>query len=211
MKNEKYYLGLDIGTDSVGYAATEVSPLYKLLKYDGQPIWGVELFDSAKTKAERRSFRTSRRRLDRRQQRVRLLQEIFADEIAKVDSCFFTRIKESALLRVDSKEPYCLFNDSNFSDKQYHKKYPTIHHLIVDLMTSSKVHDVRLVYIACAWLVAHRGHFLYDLSLDSEIKPNFEDVYKPLIAYFESLFENTSYPVLRNELRFTVDEDLCCF
>ncbi len=24
------------------------------------------------------------------------------------------------------------------------------------------------------------------------------------------MFENTSYPVLRNELRFTVDEDLCC-
>ena len=187
MEMKNYFLGLDVGTDSVGYAATDISPQYKLLKYKGQPMWGVELFDPANTKAERRSFRTARRRLDRRQQRIRLLQEIFAKEIAKVDPKFYIRLKESALLRSDSEEPFCLFNDPTFTDKQYHKKYPTIHHLIVDLMTSCDAHDVRLIYIATAWLIAHRGHFLYDLSLETDIKPNFEAVYKPLIDYFEAL------------------------
>ena len=125
MEMRKYYLGLDIGTDSVGYAATNISSSYKLLEYNGQPMWGVELFDSTNTKAERRSYRTARRRLDRRQQRIQLLQEIFANEIAKVDSKFYLRIKESALLRSDSEEPFCLFNDPTFTDKHYHKKYPS--------------------------------------------------------------------------------------
>ena len=40
MKNDKnYYLGLDIGTDSVGYAATEASDEYRLIKYRGEPVW----------------------------------------------------------------------------------------------------------------------------------------------------------------------------
>ena len=40
----------------------------------------------------------------------------------------------------------------------------TIHHLIDELMYSAEVHDVRLVYLACAWLVAHRGHFLSQID-----------------------------------------------
>lgn len=33
-----YYLGLDIGTNSVGYAVTD--PSYHLLKFKGEPMWG---------------------------------------------------------------------------------------------------------------------------------------------------------------------------
>ena len=69
MKNEKYFVGLDIGTDSVGYAVADDN--YNLCKFKGEPMWGVTLFDEAQTAAMRRSFRTARRRLDRRQQRVR--------------------------------------------------------------------------------------------------------------------------------------------
>ena len=84
MKNEKYYVGLDIGTDSVGYAVTNES--YSLCKFKGEPMWGVTLFDEAQLAVDRRNFRVARRRLDRRQQRVRLLQELFAKEIAKEDA-----------------------------------------------------------------------------------------------------------------------------
>ena len=77
MKNEKYYLGLDIGTDSVGYAVTDEN--YTLCKFKGEPMWGVTLFDPAELAVKRRGFRVARRRLDRRQQRIRLLQELFAD------------------------------------------------------------------------------------------------------------------------------------
>lgn len=91
---EKYFIGLDIGTDSVGYAVTNEQ--YELCKFKGEPMWGVHLFEEASLNDERRAFRTSRRRLDRRQQRVKLIQEIFAEPIAKVEPNFYKRIKESA-------------------------------------------------------------------------------------------------------------------
>ena len=72
MKLKSYYLGLDIGTDSVGYAVTDEQ--YQLIKFHGEPAWGATVFDEASLNGERRSFRTARRRLDRRQQRVKLIQ-----------------------------------------------------------------------------------------------------------------------------------------
>lgn len=183
MERGKYYLGLDIGTDSVGYAVTDKE--YNLLKFHGEPAWGVTVFDEAALCDERRSFRSSRRRLDRRQQRVTLIQELFAPEIAKTDERFFIRLKESALYRDDVADNFTLFSDDGFTDKEYYKLYPTIHHLISDLMESNEPHDVRLVYLATAWLVAHRGHFLNNIdknNLDS-IK-DFDLIYKNLSSYF---------------------------
>ncbi|MGI6698920.1 MAG: type II CRISPR RNA-guided endonuclease Cas9 [Christensenellales bacterium] len=165
MREENYYLGLDVGTDSVGYAVTDQE--YTLQKYRGKHMWGVHLFDAASGKEGRRGFRISRRRSDRRKQRVALLQELFAEEINKVDPLFYRRIKESALVREDAHEPTALFNDPDFTDKEYYQKYPTIHHLIDELMHSDQPHDVRFVYLACAWLVAHRGHFLSEISMEN--------------------------------------------
>ena len=165
-KNKRYYLGLDIGTDSIGYAVTDLS--YNLISHNGQAMWGAGLFDEAIPCAERRGFRTARRRLDRRQQRVRLLRDFFAKEIAKVDPEFFVRIRESALFAEDRTNPLdnqSIFNDSSFKDADFHHKYPTIHHLIVELMNDDSPHDPRLVYIACAWLIAHRGHFLSEIDV----------------------------------------------
>ncbi len=48
MKNKKYYLGLDIGSDSVGYAVTDEE--YNLLKLHGEPAWGATLFDAPASK-----------------------------------------------------------------------------------------------------------------------------------------------------------------
>lgn len=179
-----YYVGLDIGTNSVGYAVTDEK--YTLKKYHGEPMWGSAVFEEAKTKAERRGFRTARRRLDRRQQRVKLTQEIFAKEIAKVDASFFIRIKESGLYREDTttNRTYLLFQDKNYSDVLYHKEYPTIHHLILSIMNDDKPKDVRLVYIAVAWLMAHRGHFLSEVDktkLDQVL--DFSRIYQDFEAY----------------------------
>ena len=101
MENKKNFLGLDIGTNSVGWAVTDDE--YKLRKYKNNLMWGVHLFDEAQQSADRRTFRTARRRLDRRKQRVALLQEFFAPEILKTDPYFFMRLKESALLPEDSE------------------------------------------------------------------------------------------------------------
>ena len=85
--SKKFYLGLDMGTDSIGYAVTDTE--YNLLKFHGEPAWGVTIFDEAALKAERRSFRTARRRLERRRQRAELIAELFAAEIYKKRSQVF--------------------------------------------------------------------------------------------------------------------------
>lgn len=175
---KEYYLGLDIGTDSVGYAAT--GETYDLMKFKGEPVWGVTTFEAASPSAERRTARTARRRYDRRQQRVQLVSELFAREICKIDPNFFIRRKESALFAEDTTAGVRIF-DGGITDKEYHDKYPTIHHLICDLMTSDEPHDVRLVYLAVAWLVANRGHFLSDVSVDNvEELLNFSEPYEKL-------------------------------
>ena len=93
MDDKKYYVGLDIGTDSVGYAVADEQ--YNLCKFKGEPMWGVTLFDDAQLAVERRAYRVARRRLDRRQQRIQFLKELFASEISKIDEGFFKRIQES--------------------------------------------------------------------------------------------------------------------
>ena len=187
-KNLKWYLGLDTGTDSVGWAATNEE--YKVLKYKNNAMWGVMLFDSANQSSERRSFRTARRRLDRRQQRIVLLQQLFAKEIAKKDEKFFTRLKESALYAEDksTNTSSLLFCDADYTDNDYHKDYPTIHHLISELMKNKEPHDVRLVYLACAYILAHRGHFLIDVDKSNiDGVTDFNIVYHQLLSWFDSM------------------------
>lgn len=158
-----YYLGLDIGTDSVGWAVTDEG--YNLHRLNGKDMWGVRLFDSGKTAAERRGFRTARRRNDRQNQRIALLQELFAEEIGKVDPGFFQRLADSKFYADDKKihQTNTLFNDNGFNDKDYHRMFPTIYHLRKALIEGKdKVYDVRLVYLAVAHIIKHRGHFLLE-------------------------------------------------
>ncbi len=172
MLNGKNFLGLDIGTNSVGWAVTDEN--YNLKKFHNNLMWGVHLFDEAEQSADRRSFRTARRRLDRRKQRIALLQEFFAKDILKKDETFFLRLKESGLLPEDSEHrtKNIFFDDDDFTDKEYFEKYPTIHHLISELIQDNSEHDIRLVYLACAYILAHRGHFLFSIDKNNaeEIK-----------------------------------------
>ena len=59
-----YYLGLDMGSGSVGWAVTDDQ--YHVLRAHGKAMWGTRLFESANTAEERRINRTPRRRLKRR-------------------------------------------------------------------------------------------------------------------------------------------------
>ena len=191
MANEKVFLGLDIGSNSVGWAVTDEN--YKLKKFKGNLMWGVHLFDEAQQSADRRMFRTARRRLDRRQQRIALLQELFAKEILDIDKKFFLRLKESALLPEDSdnRKHNIFFDDENYGDNEYFNEYPTIHHLIEELMSSDSSHDIRLVYYACAYILAHRGHFLFNVEKDNidkitDFKPLFKKFYSDLTELCET-------------------------
>lgn len=77
-----YYLGLDIGTGSIGWAVTDME--YNILKFNGKAMWGVRLFDAAETAADTRVARAGRRRLERQRQRIKYLQEFFAEAITGV-------------------------------------------------------------------------------------------------------------------------------
>ncbi len=69
MKNfgQKYYLGLDLGTNSVGWALTDEN--YNLRRVKGKDAWGARLFDEAQTAAEPRAPRASRIRSQREKAR----------------------------------------------------------------------------------------------------------------------------------------------
>ena len=90
MQGKPYYIGLDVGTSSVGWAVTDTD--YNLLRFQGKHMWGSRLFPEAKTAKERRTQRTMRRRLQRRKQRLMILETLFACEINKVDKHFFERL-----------------------------------------------------------------------------------------------------------------------
>lgn len=193
----EYYLGLDIGTNSVGWAVTD--PQYNILRFNGKAMWGIHLFEEGKTAEERRQHRIARRRLERRNQRIALLQNLFDEEICKIDSGFFMRVKESSYVMADrkTKQPNSIFNDPAFKDKDYHKKYPTVYHLRKDLMTTDEKPDLRLIYLAAHHIVKNRGHFLYEGISDGNI-PKFDVVFNELLSSLES----------EMGVRFEVNENL---
>lgn len=200
---DDYYVGLDLGSGSVGWAVTD--PAYRLLRSHGKALWGVRLFDTAKTAEERRGFRTSRRRLQRRNWRLKLLQQIFIDEINKIDAGFFHRLKESRYMPEDKRNPednipelpYALFIDKSYTDKDYHRQFPTIYHLRKWLMETETTPDIRLVYLAFHHMLKHRGHFLFSGSIE-EIR-NFKNV-------FEQLFNTLRAEELPFNYNFTEEQ-----
>ena len=159
MSKKTWYLGLDIGTASVGWAATDTE--YKVIRKNRKRLWGVRLFEEATTAEERRNYRSGRRRLQRRKWRLNLLEELFASEIEKVDKTFFLRLKESQYHYEDktNKVPYAIFNDKDYTDKDYYKEYPTVYHLRAKLISEENP-DIRKVFLAIHHILKNRGHFL---------------------------------------------------
>lgn len=180
----EYYLGFDLGTNSVGWAVTDEE--YNLLRFNKKDMWGSRLFDEAKTAEERRTFRANRRRLERKARRLELLSEIFEEEIKKVDENFFRRLYESNLHKEDKSIDfeYPLFNDENYTDKDYHNEFPTIYHLRNALCKENKKFDIRLVYLAIHHILKNRGHFIFEGQKFSDIK-NFENLFKETSEFLE--------------------------
>ncbi len=137
----KYYLGLDMGTNSVGWAATD--PEYRLLKAKGKDLWGIREFNEASGAVERRTHRISRRRRQREQVRIGILKDYFHDAICEVDPSFFRRLENSKYHEEDKdvevRYKNNIFNDGNYTDKDYFNEYPTIYHLRNELIRSSYV------------------------------------------------------------------------
>lgn len=188
-ERSNYYLGFDIGTNSVGWAVTDEN--YRIQKFNGKLMWGSRLFDEANTAQERRMHRTLRRRLERRRWRINLLQELFAEEISKVDMGFYQRLKDGALLPEDKRENqiYTLFHNADFNDAQFYEKYPTIYHLRKALITETDKKDIRLVYLALHHIMKHRGHFLYSGTV--ETATSFRCAYNSMLQCLEDEYDMT--------------------
>lgn len=177
MKN--YSIGLDIGTNSVGWAVIN-EDTYKVLKKGNKKLWGVETFASANQAKDRRLKRSSRRRYNRRKERIKILQEIFSEEINKEDSNFFQKLEESKFENSEKRVPIIDCEKKNI--KEYYKKYPTIYHLRKHLVNSAEKEDIRLVYLAIHHIIKYRGNFLYESNFNVN-NINF-------INNLKSLFEN---------------------
>lgn len=181
-EKKNYYLGLDMGTNSVGWAVT--NPQYELLRAKGKDLWGVRLFENAQTSAERRGYRISRRRRQREVARMGMLRELFAPAIDEIDPGFFARLDDSKYQMPerseDNKQPFALFADTGYTDKEYYRDYPTIFHLRKELLNSKEPHDVRLVYLAIANLYKRRGHFLNSSLSEDENVDSLKDIYLEL-------------------------------
>ncbi|MGX7776645.1 type II CRISPR RNA-guided endonuclease Cas9 [Streptococcus pluranimalium] len=194
-----YSIGLDIGTNSVGWAViTEdykvPSKKFKVLGNSDKTaikknLLGALLFDSGETAEARRLKRTSRRRYTRRKNRIRYLQEIFSEEMATVDASFFQRLEESFLVDEDKENNrHPIF--ANLKDEvAYHKKYPTIYHLRKYLADSKEKADLRLVYLATAHIIKYRGHFLTEGKPKAE-NTDLEKLFDKLITTYNHLFED---------------------
>ena len=201
MSNKPYSIGLDIGTNSVGWAV--ITDDYKVpskkMKVLGNTdkhfikknLIGALLFDEGTTAEDRRLKRTARRRYTRRKNRLRYLQEIFSQEISKVDSSFFHRLDDSFLVPEDKRgSKYPIFA-TLVEEKEYHKKFPTIYHLRKHLADSKEKTDLRLIYLALAHMIKYRGHFLYEESFD--IKNNdIQKIFSEFISIYDNTFEGSS-------------------
>lgn len=201
MENKNYSIGLDIGTNSVGWAVITddynvPSKKMKVLgntdkRFIKKNLIGALLFDEGTTAEARRLKRTARRRYTRRKNRLRYLQEIFSEEISKVDSSFFHRLDDSFLIPEDKRgSKYPIFA-TLAEEKEYHKQFPTIYHLRKQLADSKEKADLRLIYLALAHMIKYRGHFLYEESFD--IKNNdIQKIFNEFISIYDNTFEGSS-------------------
>lgn len=200
MSNKPYTIGLDIGTNSVGWAV--ITDDYKVpskkMKVLGNTdkyfikknLIGALLFDEGTTAEGRRLKRTARRRYTRRKNRLRYLQEIFAEEMSKLDSSFFHRLDDSFLVPEDKRgSKYPMFATLE-EEKEYHKNFPTIYHLRKHLADSKEKADLRLIYLALAHMIKYRGHFLYEDTFD--IKNNdIQKIFNEFISIYDNTFEGS--------------------
>jgi len=201
MIKKPYSIGLDIGTNSVGWAV--ITDDYKVpskkMKVLGNTnkhfikknLIGALLFDEGTTAEDRRLKRTARRRYTRRKNRLRYLQEIFTEEMSKVDSSFFHRLDDSFLVPEDKRESkYPIFATLK-EEKEYHKNFSTIYHLRKHLADSKEKADLRLIYLALAHMIKYRGHFLYEESFD--IKNNdIQKIFNEFLCIYDNTFEGNS-------------------
>lgn len=176
-------------------------------KYIKKNLLGALLFDSGETAEATRLKRTARRRYTRRKNRLRYLQEIFAEEMTKVDESFFYRLDES-FLTTDEKdfERHPIFGNKAEEDA-YHQKFPTIYHLRNYLADSSEKADLRLVYLALAHMIKYRGHFLIEGKLNAE-NTDVQKLFTDFVGVYDRTFDDSHLSEITVDVASTLTEKI---
>lgn len=169
-KAKNYNIGLDIGVGSVGWCVTDCDN--NILKRNSKNMWGARIFDEANTAKERRTFRSSKRRLNRRKERINILQSLMQDDIEKEYLNFLPLLRETSNIAEDKNiiqsmngVKYNLFAEDELTDSAYYGYFPTIYHLRKYLIETTEKVDIRLVYLAIHHIIKYRGNFLYEGDL----------------------------------------------
>lgn len=197
---KNYYLGLDLGSNSVGWAATDEN--YNFLRLKGKTAWGARIFSEAKDCKERRTYRSNKRRLARRKYRLVLLKQLFAEEMTKVDKTFFLRLANSTYWEEDKAKDSDgneigknLIFKTHDEEKQYYTKYPTIWHLRKALIENDEdaLSNLRYVYLAIHHIIKYRGNFLTEGEFKNEAPtPSIIDEINQTLSLLEENNENTT-------------------
>lgn len=195
--SKKYTIGLDIGTNSVGWAVIkeDYDLIRRRMKVNGdyekgsvkKNFWGVRLFEEGETAEDRRIRRTTRRRLRRRRNRILYLQTIFQDELRKVDENFLHRLNESFIVPIDKEQDRHPIFGTLEEEINYHKQFPTVYHLRQYLTDTDEQADIRLVYLALAHIIKYRGHFLIEGELNIE-NASIEETFKYFLQHYNQMF-----------------------
>jgi CRISPR-associated endonuclease Csn1 len=195
---KKYLMGLDLGTDSVGWCVTDENN--QIVRKGGKSLWGVRLFEEASDCKARRLSREARRRNSRKVERIDLLQSIFAPEMDKVDPKFFLRMNNSSILEEDKDESIKGCDGTLFAgvggidDKSFYHRFPTIYHLRNYLLTTNEKADIRYIYLAFHHMVKYRGNFLHygeaiNTKKDDQVFDNFAQINNALSALGQEAIE----------------------
>lgn len=216
-KIENYSIGLDLGTNSVGWAVIDEN--YNLVKFKGKDAWGAFLFEKADTAKDRRLKRGQRRRYERRRERITLLQELLSSAVYKADPNFYIKLSESSYRMGEGcyfrDNRYNLF-DGDYTDRDFYndKNSLTIYHLRNHLMFCDTKEDIRKIYLAIHHIIKYRGNFLFDgkkievgAVLDEQLKALFElllNDYEIDLKYTDKLYKLKS--ILKDKKIFKSDK-----
>ncbi|MBQ7243978.1 MAG: type II CRISPR RNA-guided endonuclease Cas9 [Bacilli bacterium] len=197
MEKEKLLIGLDIGTDSVGWAATNEN--FELKRIKGKTAWGARLFEKANNAQDRRMKRTTRRRNARRKYRIFLLSQLLGETLKQKDPDFLVRLANSSFVLEHKKGmPSTTIFPYREEEVAFYKRFPTIWHLRKELLNpnSDAYNDIRLVYLALHHIIKYRGNFLKVGSFETN---RFDD--QIIVDLNESL-----NAILRGELEEETEE-----
>lgn len=160
-------------------------------------MWGSRIFKEAETAEKRRIFRGTRRRIDRRRERINMLKSLIIEDVEKQYPNFFPMLRETSLDYEDKNiskqilgKKHNLFSDEKETDIDYYQKFKTIYHLRKYLINTTEKVDIRLVYLAMHHIIKYRGNFLYegDFSENSnEITEKLEEI----VEFLEDRYEIT--------------------